>query len=211
MFLFQRMATLRGGVRRPMAWAAEITAFVNQNSDIEVSLWAANFGFPLGTVVWSARVESRAQLNEFTSALLAKEAYHDLVEKGQDFITTPGQDSLRELVHGEGLSSSAPPVGSFATVVTAQPAPGQIVNAVTWGIEITKMFHAISGTPIALYTDCYGPFGQLTWIGVAANAAAVDAAASAVNSNADYIASIDAAGAYFVAGSASQGLASRIA
>jgi len=211
MYLFQRMITLRGGARKPGAWAVEMTHEVNAHSGVEVSLWSTVFGFPLGTFVWSARIDSRAELAEMTARLVANDTYHACVEQGQEFVTAPGQDTLRQLVHAEKLTSTAPPVGAVATVTTATPSAGHIGQALTWGAEITTLNSSITGTPASFFADAYGPFGQLTWITTHADMAAVDAANHALQSNPAYLASIDGAGALFVPASGMQGLAVRIA
>jgi len=211
MYLFQRMLTLRGGVRKPMAWAIEINKLVNELGGVEVGLWSASFGFPLGTVIWSARVESRAALAEVTAKLMPSDEYHSLVKKGQKYIDAPGQDSLRQLVHAEAPTPTSPPVGASATVITATPNPGQISKALAWGVEITTLYARITGTPASFFADAYGQFGQLTWITPHADLAAVDAANAALQANPEYLASIDSAGALFVPGSGLQALATRVA
>jgi hypothetical protein len=211
MYLFQRVVTLRGGVRRPLGWAVEMNAYVNANSGVEVGLWVANFGFPLGTVVWSARVESRAELAEVMGGLMAQDGYHELVERGQEFVAEPGQDHLRELIHPESVGQGPPPVGSVATIITATPNEGRLREALGWGVEIAKMYGDITGTPAAFYAEAYGTFGQVTWIVAHTDMAAADAASRAVQAAPDYLASIDGAGELFVPGSGAQGLATRIA
>lgn len=211
MYLFQRTVTLRGGARKPMAWAVEMNKLVNDLGGVEVGLWSALFGFPLGTVVWSARVPSRAALAEVMEKLMADEEYHSLVEKGQEFIDAPGQDTLRQLVHAETLSPTPPPVGAVATVITATPSPGHIVEALAWGVEITTTYSRITGSPASFFADAYGPFGQLTWITTHTGLAAADAANDALQAAPEYVTSIDGAGALFVPGSGMQGLATRIA
>src|SRR6185436_4550988 len=64
MYLFSRLATLRGNERRSLAWAAKMTDHVNAVGDHTVTLWRADFGYPVGTVAWSTWVESMAALNE---------------------------------------------------------------------------------------------------------------------------------------------------
>jgi hypothetical protein len=210
-YLFQRTITLRGGARKPIAWAIEMNKLVNDLGGVEVGLWSSVFGFPLGTVVWSARVDSRAALAEVTGKLMANDEYHSLVKKGQKFVDAPGQDTLRQLVHAESLSPTPPPVGAAATVITATANPGQIAKALAWGVEITTIYSRITGSPASFFADAYGPFGQLTWITTHADIAAADAANDALQATPDYLTSIDGAGALFVPGSGMQALATRIA
>ena len=211
MYLFQRTVTLRGGARKPIAWAIEMNKLVNDLGGVEVGLWSTAFGFPLGTVLWSARVDSRAQLAQVTAKLMADDTYHSLVDKGQEFVTAPGQDTLRQLVHAESLSPTPPPVGASATVITTTAQPGHLAKALAWGVEITAVYSRTTGTPASFFADAYGPFGQLAWIAPHANLAAADAANDALQANPEYLASTDSAGSLFVPGSGMQGLATRIA
>ncbi len=78
-----------------------MTEFVNANSPVEFSLWGAMFGLPLGTVSFNARVDSRAEFSDATTALLGNASYHELVERGQPFVAASGEDHLRQVVHVE--------------------------------------------------------------------------------------------------------------
>ena len=82
MYLFSRLATLRGNERRSLAWAVEMSNYVNAHSDHTVTLWRADFGYPVGTVAWSTWVESLAALNEGFARLADDDGYHDLVDAG---------------------------------------------------------------------------------------------------------------------------------
>ena len=63
MYLFSRLATLRGNERKSMTWAVEMNGYVDAHSDHSLSLWRADFGHPVGTVAWAhvGRVARRAQ------------------------------------------------------------------------------------------------------------------------------------------------------
>jgi hypothetical protein len=205
------MVTLQGGARKPVAWAVEMNELVNRVGGVEVGLWSSVFGFPLGTVVWSARVDSRAQLNDVMGKLMADDGYHSLAEKGQEFFVAPGQDTLRRLIHAEALSPSPPPVGTAVTLITASPSPGNIAKVLAWGVEITAMYARITGTGAAFYADAYGTIGQVSWVTAHADLAAADAANEKLQAVPEYLASIDGSGELFVPGSGAQGLAIRIA
>jgi hypothetical protein len=198
MFIFQRIVTLQGGPRRALAWASEMTTFVRENSDLDPLLWVGGFGYPIGTVAWSARVESRAELADGMNALMAEDGYHDLIEAGVELFGEPGEDLLLERIHPDGPLVDPPPVGSVAEIITAVPTGGNIAAAIGWGIEISNTYAEISGTGVSFFADAYGTFGRVTWIVVHPDMAAADAANAAVNSSADYVASLDSAGDLFV-------------
>jgi len=211
MYLFQRTVTLRGGAIKPIAWAMEMNKIVNDIGDNEVGLWFTLFGYPVGTVIWSVRVESRAALAQQMAKLMTNDAYHAQIDKGQEFATDPPQDTLRQLVHAESFSPTPPPIGAAATVITATPTPGNMAKALAWGTQITTTYSRITGSPASFFADAYGPFGQLTWITPHADIAAADAASDALQATPEYLTAVDSAGALFVPGSGLQALATRIA
>jgi hypothetical protein len=212
MHLFSRVGVVTGGPVETLEWAVNITARVNQAMDVEVSLWQGQFGYPLGTVAWTALVESRVQLAEETAKLAADQGYLDLVTQGQAFAgTIPFEDALRTMVHTTTEPGDPPPLGAWAEVTTASPAAGQLGAALAWGVEMADRYTAITGTGSAFLTDDYGPFGQMTWIAVHEDAAAADRAGEAVLGDADYLAALDAGGGLFQPGSATQAVSIRLA
>src|SRR5258706_9876269 len=147
MLLFSRMATLTGSPRRAMPWATNITQYVNEHGSVPVSCWAGSFGYPIGTVAWSAMVESQAQLSAGTSQLLADEGYLDLLDSAADLITTPGQDTLRELIYGQ--PGDPPPIGSVAVITTATAVVDRMADAIGWAVEIGQFLESTVGAPLA--------------------------------------------------------------
>jgi hypothetical protein len=211
MHLFSRVATLTGGPVEPVDWAVNITGKVNQIMDVEVSLWQGVFGYPLGTVAWSAMVESRAHLAEQTAKLAADSTFLELAGAGQAFATTPFEDALRSIVHMTREPEGSPPIGGWAEVTTATPAEGKIGEAMAWGVEIADAYTAATGTGCAFLADDYGTFGQVTWVAVHDDAAATDRASAAEAGDAAYLASVDGAGHLFQPGSANRVASIRVA
>ena len=212
MHLFSRLGVVNGGPVETLEWAVNITTSVNQAMDVEVSLWQGQFGYPLGTLAWTALVESRVQLAEETAKLAADKGYLDLVTQGQAFAgTIPFEDALRTMVHTTTEPGDPPPPGAWAEVTAATPAAGQLGAALAWGVEIADRYTAVTGTGTAFLTDDYGPFGQMTWIAVHEDAAAADRAGEAVAGDADYLPALDAGGGLFQPGSASRSASIRIA
>lgn len=211
MFIFQRIVHLKGGPRKTLAWATEVTEFVRSNSDLEPLLWAGGFGYPLGTVAWTARVDSRAALADGMNSLMAQDDYHDLVESGVEYFDQPGEDLLLELVHPESLAVEPPPVGSVAETISAVPVPGKLGAAMAWGVAIANTYTEISGTGASFFADAYGSFGRVTWIIVHTDMAAVDAANAAVNSSAEYLEALDSGGDLFESSSGHRAAAMRVA
>ena len=175
MQLFTRQVMTAGPRDAALAWAIEIRAAASEGMGTEVGLWAASFGAPLGAMAFTARVDGVADLMSRAAPMQADADYMKLVAKGAEFSAAPPQDSLATPLMGE--LGDAPPVGSFAVVTNAQIANGKFAEAVGWGIDVATHVTTLTGMPVGLMMQEYGPFGTLTWIGIGADAAAVDASA----------------------------------
>jgi hypothetical protein len=147
MLLFSRIATLTGSPRRALPWAVEITQYVNTHGSIPVTLWAGNFGYPLGTVIWSAAVESQAALEAATAPLLADPGYLDLLDAAADLITTPGYDVLREVLYG--APGEPPAVGSVLNITVATAVVDRMADALGWAVEVAQHVESVVGSPVA--------------------------------------------------------------
>jgi hypothetical protein len=212
MHMFSRVATLGGGPARPVDWATRITERVNAVGSVNTSLWSAAFGYPGGTVAWSTLVESRAQLADEFAKIGADSQFLALAEEGAEFATTPFQDTLRSIVHmTTEPTGDGPPLGAVADIITARAAAGQFGAATAWGVQIADQYATISGTGAVFAVDDYGPFGQVTWIGIHADAAAADAAAAALAADTSYAAAVEGAAGLFEPGSGQRGSLVRIA
>ncbi len=210
MFQFARLLTLQGDQRETSAWAGEVTAYVNANTDLEVSLWGAAFGHPVGTVAWSSMVEGRAQLFGEQQKLLADGAYLDLVAKAQDWVSAPAEDIFRSFVHGNP-PEEPPAVGAVAAVTQAVAATGKMPEAMAWATGMADHASSVIGSPVGLFANAYGDFGGFAFITLQPDMAAVDASTDAVRTDAGYMERIAASAGLFVEGSAHQSLLTRLA
>lgn len=209
MLLFSRVVTLTGSPRKSMPWALQITEYVNAHGSLPVTCWAGNFGYPIGTVAWSAIVESEAALTAATGSLLADSGYLDLLESAVDLVSTPGHDVLRELIYG--TPGDPPPVGSLATITTATAIVDRLADALGWAVEMGQFVEGVLGTPIAVLTDVFGTMGGIAWIGSQPDAASADAARAKLNANGDYFKRIAGSKDLFINGSGHISQATRIA
>lgn len=208
MYLFTRRATLSGSERNSMAWAVEMSAYVDSHSSHDVSVWRADFGYPVGTVVWSAWAESQNALNEGFASLADDDGYHSLAEKGAEFFSV-AEDELREAIHG-APGDDAAALGSVTTVTTAVMAGGQYSEGGAWSVGMAQLIEEISGLPAMFLLDSYGTFGQVTWLSGAPDLATADAANAKVNADAEYLKRLEAVGDLFVPGSGHRSLFTRI-
>ena len=209
MQLFTRQLMTAGPEADASAWAAEMAAAASATMGTEVALWAAGFGAPIGAIAFTMRVDGIADLMAKAAPLDGDADYQAKLAKGADIVVGPPQDSLATPLHGD--LGDPPPVGSMAIVTNAVIANGQYAEAVGWGIDVAQHVTSLTGMPVGLMMQEYGTFGQLTWIGIGADAAAIDASSAATNGDADYIKKLSAAGNLFVPGSGHRSLVTRMA
>ncbi len=209
MLMFSRLVTLTGSPRKSMPWAVGITEYVNAHGSLPVTCWSGTFGYPLGTVAWSSMVESQAALAAATGQLVGDAGYLDLIEAAADLVTTPGTDSLREVIYGS--PGEPPAIGAVVSVTTAIAVVDRMADAVGWAVEIGQHVESVIGTPIGVLTDVYGTMGGIAWIGASADFAASDAARAKLNADADYLKHIAGSKDLFIPGSGHISQATRIA
>ena len=209
MLLFSRIITPMGNPRRVMPWVAEMTKYVNDNSDLAVTCWAGNFGYPVGTVAWSSLLESQSALAAATATLMGQAGYLDLIEAAADFVQTPGQDLLREIIHGEpGVPL---PLGAVATITTATAVVDRMADAVGWAVEIAQHVEQVMGYPVSVLTDVFGVMGGVTWIGGVPDIAAADSGRAKLAADTGYLAKLAGSKGLFMPGSGRVGQLTRIA
>lgn len=208
MYLFSRVVHLAGPPAETVPWATDMRAHVAASTGRDIALWAAVFGAPVGTFVYTMRVAGLADLDAVTQSLATDAEYHAKLAAGGAFVGGPAEDSLGRPLHGE--LGDSPPVGAVATVTTAAMA-GRYIDAVTWGIDVARHVESVTGSPVMFLSNEFGPFAGVSWIGVTADAAGADAAAAAINADAAYITKLEAAGGLFVPGSGNRVLLTRIA
>jgi hypothetical protein len=209
MLLFSRTVTLAGSPRQTVPWAMSITDYVNANGTLPISCWSATFGFPIGTVVWSARVESQAQLASATTALLTDSGYLDLLEAAADFVTTPGQDILREVVYG--TAGDPPALGSVVTLTTATAMVDRMGDALAWSVDIARYIEGVMGSPSRVAIDKFGQMGGISWLNVVPDVAAAESAGEKLAADPTYLGRLSATKDLFIPGSGHTAQAVRIA
>jgi hypothetical protein len=182
------------GVDTPVELADHATG----TAGIEVVPWAGVYGLPLGTVVYSAQVESQ-------SAVAA--ALTTLAEAGLALGDGSGEDTIAELLSTTGSGEST---ARFASVVLAQCAPGRIAEAIAWGVDVLSHGSKATGLDGLFLRSLYGPCASLVWISLAESMEEIDGSAAALAADPTYGERIDDAGPLFIAGSASQRLLRRL-
>jgi hypothetical protein len=211
MYLFSRQLQLQGDPRKSLAAAGEITALVNRKSDLQVSLWAAVLGAPVGSVAFSSLVQSRAEFDAQSSILLADADYLDKVAEVQQYTAAPPLDTMTEILHVAGGDYKRAEVGAVVELTTALITPGKYSAAFQWSIEMADLVAEIGGMPVLFGPSVGGPFGQVSWIGTAPNMSDTETLDQQLNKDPRYLAKLDELAGMFVDGSGQRTYAKRIA
>jgi hypothetical protein len=197
MLLFQRIMRVTGGAAAA-AWAGEVTTRVNKHAVSEVSLWTAAFGAPVGTIAWSAAVETLGQIDTLNAAMAADADLTALVSKGAEFVAEAEPDRLLAIVHGE-ITNSAP-VGSYVGAVRATAAPGNWVGAGAWAAHIAGVYSEVTGLNVVVTSTVAGPMGEMSWLVRHENSASIEAAIAATMSSEKYMNEVNSGGEFFMPG-----------
>ncbi len=210
MLLFSRQLLVTGDQRETLPWVREITGHVSAKTGLDVSVWSALAGAPIGSLAFTAIVESRAYLSAAMQPLMGDDEYHDIVNSGRKFFSSPPEDSLMNIVHVAGPEEEGSGVGSVVSVYSAVVATGKYVAAGAWAVEVAELVAEISGAPVAFCMNVAGKFGEVEWIQVAPDVATQEAGDEQVNKDQRYMAKLSEIGGMFVEGSGNRVLAHRI-
>lgn len=208
MLLHSRIVTFRTSPRKLMPWALGITEYVNTRSSVPVSLWMADYGYPIGTLSWSALLESQAQLAQALEPLAGDDGYHDLLDAAAAMVDTAGQDMLREVVYG--APGEVAPVGSTAIITTATATVECLPEAIGWSIDIAQHLESLTGNGVTVLTNVFGQMGGITWISTGTLEAGEVARAQS-GADATYIGKLAATKELFISGSGHTSRFTRVA
>ena len=204
---------IRNATARPekmldaLAFATEIATQVTTTTGLEVTPWSTVYGAPLGTLSWSARVASQAEIAKFGDQLLADAKYVETLEGAIELFAAPAEDTVSEIVTFAGSGGNA---GEYAAVVVAQCADGRMADAMAWAVDIMNHVSSVTGQDVTLVRGLYGPFATLAWITMAETIEQVDAGTAAIAADSTYIDKIDSAADLFVPGATTSRLVRRL-
>lgn len=198
--MFTRDMVLFGPPTPVREWAVGIARKFEQVTGREVAVWTSLAGGTNGHYTWSMPLDGANDIVEFTMQAFGDQDYLDLIEEGRQFFTGPAHDTIYRPyrpVHDQGSE-----IGNVAVVTTAESKAGSLGHAVGWGIETAEYVSRLTGIETALLGNSAGRFSRLTWMGVAEDAAAADAASDTWSQDDEYLKLIARGGGYFVSGSA---------
>ncbi len=209
MYLFTRRVIVNPSqLRAGMAHAIALTEYVNQKTDLEVSLFQVLQGEPLGTLTFAYRTESYAASLESVDGLVRSDEYLEKIEKGAELFVGNARDQLGKFVHIAGELSGPP---AAAAVVTATIDVPQVAKAMSWSLELADYSSNLTGVPVALLTSNFGQYGTVSWISYGQSVAQLEQSQEKSNSDPGFLQRLADSEGLFIAGSGVGALSVKIA
>ncbi len=193
-------------VEEALAAAVEVGQLVTKVTGLEIATWSTIFGMRLGSITWSARVDSQAALAAATAKLIGNADYEKWMNMNRHFFSGLPQDQFLKVLAFEGT----PKPGAYNIVIRAQCAPGKIAAAMAWGVDTMKYAAKLTGESPMMVSARYGPFATIGWITNFENLDRIDAYHDAVQTDAGYLSRIDEGGELFTVNSAETALSQRL-
>ena len=99
MYIFSRTGTIvPGHFVEGTTFAIEVAAQVKTITGVNVNVYRVGYGYPLGTVIWTSRVASQAELADIEAKLYADAGYVETVDRHGHLFTGGGTDGLSNVV-----------------------------------------------------------------------------------------------------------------
>jgi hypothetical protein len=200
MYLFTRRLLISPShYRAGMSHAVEMLGYINQKTNLEVSLFQVLQGEPLGTVTFAYRAESYAASLEATDELIGSDDYLKKVEKGAEYLVGNPEDRLGKILHIAGEVEGPP---AAAAVVTATLDVPRAAEATKWAVEVADYSANLTGVPMAVVASNYGTYGTVSWISYGQSVAQLEQADEKTNSDPGFLQRLADSAGFYVAGSA---------
>ncbi len=161
MYIFSRSTIAALGRQfDAMPAAIGVAELVTKVTGHEVNVFAGRFGAPQGSVMWSARVESMAELQGITDKLMADQGYLDMLESMNGLFMAPSEDRLSRVLTApiEGATSK------YYAVTRAAMSDGKQAEAIALGVKVADYIGKAVGTTSAFTKATYGGFNDVSWI-----------------------------------------------
>jgi hypothetical protein len=191
MYALVRRARLSGGnLRAAMAWAAQVTEHVTQTTGTQCGLWNTVYSQEAGSISWNAMFADLTALEGFIDKLRVDDSFSQLTETGIQYVL-PGSinDQLSTMIHP--TDAPDPRRYEYSAVVESTLLPGKMAEGLALGVEIAQMVERLSGVPSAFMINNTGNYGGVTWATIYSDAAEMDRAEQAVNTNPEFVQLID--------------------
>jgi hypothetical protein len=195
MYLFSRstLATL-GKELEAIPASVEVAALVTKITGREVNTFTGIYGVPSGSVMWSARAESHADLQAVTEKLMVDQGYLDMLQSMQGLYMTPAEDQFSRVITDPVAAATS----RFYGITRALMAAGKYGPAMEFGVEISNYMGKALGTQSSFVKSGYGAFAGVAWILGLDSAEDIDRFDDFQMSDAGYLKLVEKAGDLFV-------------
>ena len=207
MYLFTRTAQVKPEhLFDAAAFAIEVAGKVTSITAKPVMAFTGVFGYPLGTVVWSARAESQAELADDNTKILGDPGYIELVQRNIHLFDGPATDQLVNVVS----SSLAPTPKPIYSLLTTTIANGKFAPAMAFGVKAQAYVAKATGLTNAFSSSVFGTFGAVGWLTGADTMTDMDRYTEWQATDPGFHALVDEAADLFIPGTAQTGLVQRL-
>ena len=207
MHIFNRTWKARAGKAVAAAGAAiNIAEKASAIGGQDIFAWRTAFGRPIGTMSWSMRADSQAQLLGIGEKLEADPTFMELQLGLAELFEGDMVDRLATVVSGTPSSTPARYVATVEATMTA----GRYGDAIAFGVSMQEFIHNELGLTSIFATDTYGGFADVIWLTGADSAADLDRLNEFQMTNTEYHERVNSAADLFVDGSGVQGLIEKI-
>jgi hypothetical protein len=186
--------------------AVEIAKKVTDITGHEVHVWNSRFGAPVGTIMWSVRIDSQEELFKATEKITVDATYVDMAMALAEQYEGPAQDRLGRIISGTPTESPS----KYVAVTEAVMAAGRYADAVEFGVGMQEYLASELGVSTMFGTSSYDNFGLVTWLMGCDTLAEIDAAADWTMTNTGYQDRVKSAQGLFLDGSGHRGLIERL-
>lgn len=206
MYIFRRTRAVKPDqIADGMAYAVEAAAKIKSVTGRDLSVSNTIFGAPNGTINFSARFESLAELADFTKKVAVDPGVTELSRKGASLFANLPSDSVLNIVSSTFEGSQ----WGYVAITEAVPANGKIAEAVAFGVK-TQAHVAKSGLKTVFATNAFGAYGAMTWATYGQTMADIDTLQNFFATDATFQTLLLETGTLFVEGSGHNSLLQRI-
>lgn len=207
MYIFNRTRQARSSrMLEAIAGGIEAADKVNQITGLDLWVWAVRFGAPVGTITWSTRIESQADVHVAMEKTAADAAYMDLVQGLDEHFEGDTIDTLGRLVAGTPRETPS----KYYAVTMAKMAAGRYAEAIEFSVGLQQFMEAELERPTAFLTSQYGGFSDVAFLMGHDSMDEVEAASEWVATSAEYQERINSAAGLFIDGSGETRLIERL-
>jgi hypothetical protein len=140
--------------------AVGVAELVTKLTGHEVNVFAARFGAPQGSVMWTARTESLVELQAMTDKLMADPGYLEMLESMNGLFMAPAEDRLGRVLAGPIDAATS----RYYGVTQAAMINGRQADALAFGVKTAEYIGSALDTPSMFVKSSYGGFNDVTWI-----------------------------------------------